>query len=485
MLYIIRFFPEMTIKSRPVRQKHVKALRGNLRIMLERLEPTISVTGDWDILEVETASDDKNLLEQVEEILLHTPGISLVMPVTKLPLPEFDDIAAPVLAEYRQSLSGRSFAVRCKRRGKQGYTSSDVERQVGAVLMRESDARSVDLRNPEVTVRLEIRDKDLYVIQRQLKGLGGFPLGTQEGVLSLISGGFDSAVSSYQVMRRGLQTHFLFFNLGGREHELAVKEVALYLWMKFGSSHRVKFVSVPFENVVNNILEHVDNGHMGVILKRMMIRAADRIADEMGVRALVTGESIAQVSSQTLPNLAVIDSISNCLIIRPLVVSDKQDIIDTARAIGTETFSANVPEYCGVISVKPTTHARKHRVEEEEAKIDFSILEAALADKEVQRIDRVVEVIEHRDVEPDSYQEIPQGAVVIDVRHPDEMDRSPLSIDGVEVMPLPFYQLASGFSKLPSEKQYLLYCDRGMMSRLHASHLKDAGHNNVAVYRPE
>ena len=144
-----------------------------------------------------------------------------------------------------------------------------------------------------------------------------------------------------------------------------------------------------------------------------------------------------------------------------------------------------MPEYCGVISVKPTTHARKHRVGEEEAKIDFSILEAALADKEVQRIDRVVEVIEHRDVEPDSYQEIPQGAVVIDVRHPDEMDRSPLSIDGVEVMPLPFYQLASGFSKLPSEKQYLLYCDRGMMSRLHASHLKDVGHNNVAVYRPE
>jgi len=485
MLYIIRFFPEMTIKSRPVRQKLVKALRGNLRIMLERLEPGISVTGDWDILEVETVSDDRNLLDRVEEVLLCTPGIGLVMPVVKLPLPDFDDLALPVLSEYRERLAGRTFAVRCKRRGKQDYSSIEVERHVGAVLMRESDARGVDLKRPEVTVRLEIRNRDLYVIQQQLNGLGGFPIGTQDAVLSLISGGFDSAVSSYQVMRRGLQTHFLFFNLGGREHELAVKEVALYLWMKFGSSHRVKFVSVPFEPVVNNILEQVDNGHMGVILKRMMVRAANRVAQEMGVRALVTGESIAQVSSQTLPNLTVIDSISDSLIIRPLVVSDKQDIIDTARAIGTETFSANVPEYCGVISVKPTTHARQHRVEEEEAKMDFAILDAVLADKEIQRIDRVVEVMEHRDVEPESYQNIPEGAVVIDVRHPDELERSPLSIDGVEVLPLPFYQLAAGFSQLPSERTYLLYCDRGMMSRLHASHLKDAGHTNVAVYRPE
>lgn len=484
MLYIIRFFPEMTIKSRPVRQKLVKALRGNLRIMLERLEPTISVTGDWDILEVETASKDKKILEQIEEVLLCTPGIGLVMPVVKIPLPAFEELAPPVLAEYRDRLEGRTFAVRCKRRGKQGYTSSDVERHVGAVLMRESDASGVELGKPDVTVRLEIRDRDFYIIQKQLKGLGGFPIGTQDAVLSLISGGFDSAVSSYQVMRRGLQTHFLFFNLGGREHELAVKEVALYLWMKFGSSHRVKFVSVPFENVVHDILTHVDNGHMGVILKRMMMRAANRVAEEMGIRALVTGESIAQVSSQTLPNLSVIDSISDCLIIRPLVVTDKQDIIDIARDIGTETFSANVPEYCGVISVKPTTNARKHRVEEEEAKMDFSILDAALADKEIQRIDRVVEVIEHRDVEPESYSNIPEGAVVIDIRHPDELERSPLSIDGVTVMPMPFYQLAGQFASLPSDKTYLLYCDRGMMSRLHASHLKDAGHQNVAVYRP-
>jgi thiamine biosynthesis protein ThiI len=98
-------------------------------------------------------------------------------------------------------------------------------------------------------------------------------------VLSLISGGFDSSVSSYLCIKRGLQTHYCFFNLGGRAHELAAKEVALFLWMKYHSSHRVKFISIPFKGVVEEILEKVDNSQMGVILKRMMLRSAEQIAE--------------------------------------------------------------------------------------------------------------------------------------------------------------------------------------------------------------
>ncbi len=105
-------------------------------------------------------------------------------------------------------------------------------------------------------------------------------MGAQDGVLSLISGGFDSAVSSYLSMRRGLLTHFCFFNLGGDEHEIAVKEVALYLWMRYGSTHPVRFITVPFEEVVREILEKVDNSQMGVVLKRVMLRAATRVAEK-------------------------------------------------------------------------------------------------------------------------------------------------------------------------------------------------------------
>jgi thiamine biosynthesis protein ThiI len=119
-----------------------------------------------------------------------------------------------------------------------------------------------------------------------------------------MSGGFDSTVAAYQIMRRGLMAHFCFFNLGGRAHELGVMEVAHFIWKKYGSSQRVLFVSVPFEEVVGEILGKVDNSHMGVVLKRMMLRAASQIADRLHIDALVTGEAISQVSSQTLPNLS-------------------------------------------------------------------------------------------------------------------------------------------------------------------------------------
>jgi len=484
MLYVIRFFPEITIKTRPVRQRLIKGLRRNLRVILHRLDAGISVTGDWDILEVDSGDGGEALDAQVLEVLLRTPGIGVVMPVVKRPLPAMEDIAAEVLPYYRDALAGRTFAVRCKRQGAHGFTSSDVERHVGAVLLRETEAAGVDLTSPQVTVRAEIRHKDLYIVKEHLKGLGGYPLGTQEGVLSLISGGFDSAVASYLCMRRGLRTHFLFFNLGGKEHELAVKEVALYLWMKFGSSHRVKFVSVPFERVVEEILEKVDNSQMGVVLKRMMLRAADQIATELNVDALVTGESVAQVASQTMPNLSVIDQVSERLVLRPLIVTDKQDIIDIAREIGTESFSAVIPEYCGVISVKPTTNAKRARIEAEEARMDMRWLDAAVADKEIQMIDRVVEVVAHRDVEPETYSAVPTNAVVVDIRHPDEQQRRTLVVPGAEILSLPFYQLSSRFAALDAARQYVLYCEHGMMSRLHASHLKDVGHNNVGVYRP-
>lgn len=484
MLYLLRFFPEITIKTKPVRHRQIQILRRNLRIILKRMDAGISVRGDWDILEVKTPENNEVLALRVQEVLLNTPGIGLVMPVKKLPFTTLERAGEEVLAIWGRQLDGCTFAVRCKRRGDHSFTSSEVERHIGAVLLHQSGAKGVKLKDPDVTVRVEVRFKDLYVVEKQLRGLGGFPLGTQEPVLSLISGGFDSAVASYLCMKRGVRTHFLFFNLGGREHEIAVKEIALYLWLKFGSSHRVKFVSVPFEPVLQNILRQVDSGHMGVVLKRCMMRAAEKIAQDMRISALVTGESIAQVASQTLPNLSIIDSAIDHLVLRPLIVSDKQDIINTARQIGTESFSACVPEYCSVISVKPTTHAKRQRVEEEEAKLDATLLEQAVAEAEFQMIDRVVEVVEHRDIEPEIYDVVPERAIVIDVRHPDEQQLQPLELPGVQVQAIPFFRLSGQFATLDPQYTYLLFCDKGMMSRLHASHLKEAGFRNVAVYRP-
>ncbi|VDY33074.1 tRNA sulfurtransferase [Morganella morganii] len=269
----------------------------------------------------------------------------------------------------------KTFCVRAKRRGKHPFSSIELERYVGGGLNQHIPSAKVKLTHPDVTVNLEVEDDKLILVVRRLEGIGGFPIGTQEDVLSLISGGFDSGVSSYMLMRRGCRVHYCFFNLGGAAHEIGVKQVAHYLWNRFGSSHKVRFVAVNFEPVVAEILEKVDDGQMGVVLKRMMVRAASRVAERYGVQAIVTGEALGQVSSQTLTNLRMIDNATDTLVLRPLISHDKETIINLARQIGTEDFARTMPEFWRRDLEKPTVKAVKEKIEAEEEKFDFAILD--------------------------------------------------------------------------------------------------------------
>lgn len=484
MIFLVRVSPEIIVKSRDVRRRHIRMLRRSLRTQLALIDPDISVTGEWVELEIVTRLAEREPLQRIERLLANTPGIAMTLQVKQWPLTDMDSIAAQVLQCYAPALEGKTFVVRCKRVGEHAFNSGAVERYVGAVLLRESGATGVDLSHPDIRVKVEINQQTISVVERTIKGLGGYPLGTQDGVLSLISGGFDSSVASYMCIRRGLLTHYCFFNLGGPEHELAVKEVALYLWMKFGASHRVKFVSVPFQAVVDEIVSKVSNAQMGVILKRMMLRAADRVADMLQLEVLVTGESVAQVASQTLANLALIEKVTQKLVLRPLITWDKQSIIDIARAIGTEEFSRHVPEYCGVISVRPTTRARIDKLAAEEDKFDFSVLDAAVANSRIQLIDRVMECREKDAMNVEEFTAPRKDMVIIDIRHPEEEGRHPLVVSaGTVIEKIPFYELRIHYPALPQDRQYLLYCDKGMMSRLQAQHLRDSGYENVAVYR--
>lgn len=483
MKLIVKVFPEITIKSRPVRKRFIRQLSKNIRNVLKDIDPELKVDGVWDNLEVVTRIEDEKLQREIIDRLSCTPGITHFLQVEEYPLGDFDDIVEKCKAHYGHLLAGKRFAVRCKRGGHHDFTSMDVDRYVGSQLRQQCGAAGIDLKNPEIKVRMEIRNQRLYVIHNQHQGIGGYPLGALEQTLVLMSGGFDSTVAAYQMMRRGLMTHFCFFNLGGRAHELGVMEVAHYLWKKYGSSQRVLFISVPFEEVVGEILGKVDNSYMGVTLKRMMLRAAANIADRLQIDALVTGEAISQVSSQTLPNLTVIDQATDKLVLRPLLASHKQDIIDTAYQIGTAEFAKHMPEYCGVISVNPTTCAKPQRVVYEEAQFDIQILERALERARFISIDHVIDELS-QDIQIEEVAEATPGQIVIDIRHPDAQEDQPLVIDGIEVQTMPFYAINSRFKQLDGNRQYLLYCDKGVMSRLHAHHLLSEGHANVRVYRP-
>ncbi len=482
MKFIVKYFSEITIKSKPVRRRFVGQLAENMRSVLRDIDPAVVVHKQWDKLLVETQAVDAVVLDRLVVAMRNTPGITYILEVREHRLCKLEDIAAHILPVYAERLAGKTFAVRCKRTGSHNFRSIDVERQVGADLIANTAVASVRLRRPEVTVELEINDQKLFVIESRHRGLGGFPIGSVDSVLSLISGGFDSPVASYLMMKRGMRTHFLFFNLGGRDHELGVKEVALYLWHKYGCNQRVLFISVPFEEVIAQLLTRVEDSQMGVILKRMMLRVADRIAASLDIDALVTGECVAQVSSQTVRNLSVIDQVIDRVVFRPLIASDKGDIINVATAIGTEEFAANMPEYCGIISVNPTTKARLERVLTQEQKFDMTILDRAIESAVHTRIDRLAEEnLERVEVEVLT---IPLAkSIIVDIRHPDEEERAPLKV-GSPVVKIPFYELHTRSAELVSGKTYMLYCGKGVMSRLHASHLLESRGLDVKVYAP-
>ena len=494
--YIIKISPEMAIKSAPVRRKQLRHLRRNVRRIMRRLDEGITVEPGWDRLEVhvpggDAASEQRResgdlgtLGARVHDALLRIPGICQVLLVEQLPWQGFDDVASHVREVYAESLEGRTFAVRVKRRGNHEFTSQQLEQYLGGDLLRTTGARGVDLKNPDVTVRVELRHQELLVVRRRDPGLGGFPLGSQEPVLSLLSGGFDSAVASYLSIRRGLKTHFLFFNLGGTAHEAGVRQMARFLWERYELSHRVYLISIPFEGVVGELMQRVHHSRRGVMLKRLMMQAAERVSDELHISGLVTGESIAQVSSQTPINLALVDQATSMLVMRPLIHMDKSEIIDIASAIGTYEMAANMPEYCGVISDRPTTRASAKRIERDEQFFDYRVLDEAVASRSMQPVDEILQTEVGID-------EVPRvntpsvDDVVIDIRHPEQEEQKPLELTNNEVIQVPFYELNARFASLPQGRRYLLYCDHGTMSAMHADHLKAVGHDNVVVYEPE
>ncbi len=476
--FILKLFPEIMVKGSSAKRQMVGQLYNNLLKLLKDIDSNIEIKKFSDKVEVVTPIA---VVDKVRGRLLNTSGVEQVLEALQFDnMTKLESIKTKVCEVVAHELDGKSFVVRAKRTGTHPFNSSEIERTIGGYILAHSKAKSVDLHNPDVMVRMELINKQLNIITKKHKGLGGYPIGTQGDVLSLMSGGFDSTVASYLTMKRGLKTHFIFFNLGGIAHEIGVKQVSYYLWNKYGASHRVKIISVPFDDVLTEIFRSTPETYMGVTLKRLMLMASEQIAKEMGIDALVTGESVAQVSSQTLRNLALIDQASSMLILRPLATMNKPEIIDIAYKIGTRRFAESMPEYCGVISKNPITHGSFKRMEREAKRFNYDVLDKAVKSAKSIYVDEVIDDVTN-DAPIEVISDLSTGDyVVIDIRGEDEILNS-----SCETLSIPFYKLKTEFKKLPQDREYLLYCEKGVMSQLHAQYLRDSeSRDNVKVYRP-
>ncbi|MDP8162355.1 tRNA uracil 4-sulfurtransferase ThiI [Pasteurella skyensis] len=481
MKFIIKLFPEIMIKSDSVRKRFIKILTSNIRNTLTKHDETVTVVRNWDFIEVRTKDETKKQL--VLDMLQRTPGIHHILEVEETPFTDMHDIFEQTYLAVQDQLENKTFCVRVKRKGKHEFRSIDLERYIGGGLNQRIESAKVKLTKPDVTVRVDIDHDKMLFIRERYQGLGGYPIGTQEDVLSLISGGFDSGVSSYMLLRRGSRVHYCFFNLGGAAHEIGVKQMAYHIWSRYSTSHKVRFIAVNFEDVVGEILEKVENGQMGVILKRMMVRAASKVAERFNIEAIVTGEALGQVSSQTLTNLRLIDKASECLVLRPLITHDKEQIIEMAKQIGTDDIAKSMPEFCGVISKNPTVKAIESKILEEENHFNFEILNQAVENADVLDIREIAAQTEKEVVAVETTSEFSDNDIVLDIRSPEEVDETPFILKGIEVQQLPFYKLSNQFGELDQSKNYLLYCSRGVMSKLQALYLKEKGFMNVKVFR--
>lgn len=263
---------------------------------------------------------------------------------------------------------------------------------------------------------------------------------------------------------------------------MGVRQMAYQLWHRYSASHKVRFISVDFAPVVAEILSKIDDGQMGVVLKRMMVRVASQIAKRFKINALVTGEALGQVASQTLTNLSMIDKASDTLILRPLITHDKASIIAITEQIGVADIAKSMPEFCGVISKSPTVKAHEHKLIATESEFDFAVLDQAVQEAKCFDIRQIIKA-DTSQLAVTTVTQVEQGEVVIDIRTPDEAEDKPLNIAGV--LAIPFYKLAQTFATLEPSKTYLLYCERGVMSQLQAVHLKDKGFDNVKVLKLE
>lgn len=503
MQFVIKLFPEVNLKSQSIQRRFTMTLQSNICNILHRFDADAKVVRQWDKMII--SSPHEALKERYLEELVRIPGIQYILEVVVSGFVDQADILAQTLAVWDGQLAGKTFCVRVKRSGEHAFTSLELQKYVGAGLALACQHGGVRLANPDVLIQLEVQQQTLYIVSATHLGLGGYPLGTQEEVLSLLSGGFDSALASMQFIKRGSRVHYCFFNLGGPAHLRGVQQMAAILWNRYGSTHRVRFIAVDFSHVLADIVEHIPLGNQGVVLKRAMLTVADQVAQRMDVPALVTGEALGQVASQTLSNLNVIDRASHTVVLRPLVTWDKPDIIAQARRIGVAELAERIPEYCGAISTNPTIKASLRQVEKDELHLDSGLLQHALEQAQWFDVrdlalpgdgDFLVPDAQCRIGTPRRKTGAPKKAraepddgllqaddVVIDVRAPDEAQAKPLRLAQTPVQCIPFYKIASTFAELDPAKRYLLYCARGVMSQLQVAHLRERGFENVAVYR--
>jgi len=364
---ILVAYGEIALKSRYVRRRLEGILARQIRYALSRRGLECRVIRRYGRLYVEDAP------AKAAEVVAEVFGVVSAMPARRT-TSNFDsvvDAAVEVAAERIKE--GRAFAVRPRTMGSHPYSSRDLAVRVGSAVLEALSGRGVhvDLDDPDVTLYIEVRDRDAFVYTRVVGGVGGLPYGSQGRLVSLFSGGIDSPVAAWLMMKRGAEVFPLFMDQRPHVGDSYVDRVgkALEAISRYVPAEGFCLYVAPFGEVMGRILEASVPRLRCVLCKRSMYRVAAALAAEKRAHGVVTGESLGQVASQTLANLYVLDGAVDVPVFRPLIGLDKVEIEDLARRIGTYEISARSIDGCTVVPDRPATRSRLTEVVELEEEL--------------------------------------------------------------------------------------------------------------------
>ena len=375
MPYAIVHYHEVALKGRNrgfFEQRLVHHIRSSLKeVGVRQVDPLPG--------RIRLSFPDDTLWEGVRTHLTRTFGITNFSFARSVPI----DYSSPDLTQLKEAIGRdvptrpfQTFRVSTKRAEKRfPKTSMDIDREVGAYLCQQTGKR-VDLANPDLTVHIELLKQDAYYAFNREMGPGGLPVGTGGKVVCLLSGGIDSPVAAYRMMKRGCQVVFVHFH--GRPYLSRVSEEKVQDLVNLLTSYQLysRLHLVPFGDIQRQIVLKAPAPVRIVLYRRMMMRIAEAIADKEQAWALVTGDSLGQVASQTPENISVVTEATSLPILRPLIGMDKIEITQQAQHIGTFETSIEPDQDCCSLFLPPhpNTKCRLDQIQKAEQELDIPAL---------------------------------------------------------------------------------------------------------------
>ena len=366
------------------------ALVKQIHHRLKNLEGDFSVTKEAGRIYAEAAEDFD--YDEVIDALQHIFGIVGICPMVQIEDNGYEDLKAQVVKYIDDAYENKNFTFKvvARRANKQYPVVSDqINRDLGEVILNAFPETKVNVHTPDVLLRVEVRHK-INIFSETIPGPGGMPIGTAGRAMLLLSGGIDSPVAGWMIAKRGVTIDATYFHAPPYTSERAKQKVVDLAKLVAKYTGPIRLNIINFTDIQLYIYDQCPHDELTIIMRRYMMKIAETIAKENDCLALVTGESIGQVASQTMQSLAVTNEVCELPVMRPLIAFDKQDIVDISLKIGTYETSVLPYEDCCTIFVAkhPVTKPSLKKIKNSEKKLDEKIdelMKTALETREVIR----------------------------------------------------------------------------------------------------